>query len=185
MDEKSRDSRARLDHVDERILWILVDDGRASVTDIAEQVGVSKSTVTNRIQNLRRTGVLRGIHADPNWEALGLPIQALVFVRLRAQMRSHVAEYARLIIELPSVVSAFHLTGGEDFIVHLSCVSPRHLREVVETELSVHPAVASTRTQLVYDWARGDANMDHLGGWDDVRGRSPGYPSAFEDRAGR
>jgi len=183
MSEKIWDSPPPLDAVDERIMWILVKDGRASVTDIAAEVGLSKSTVSSRIQNLRREGVLRGIHADPNHEAFGLRIQALVFVRLRAQMRPQVAEYARLVIELPTVMSAFHLTGGDDFIVHLSCVSPRHLREVVETQLSIHPAVASTRTQLVYDWARGDANMDHLEGWAHVRGTSSEYPSAFTGRS--
>ena len=59
----------RLDEIDRRILYHLVRDARGtSAPEIAEEVSVSAGTVRNRIAQLEDAGIIRGYHADVDYE---------------------------------------------------------------------------------------------------------------------
>jgi len=169
----------KTDTLDEQILWILMGDGRASVTNIASELGVSKSTVSTRLLGLKKSGVLESVHADIDYAALGLAIQAVVFVRLRVHARGQAADFAHTVIRLPNVHSVLHLTGIDDFILQIACTSPQHLREIVESQVSVHPAVAATRSEVIFESANGKNLTSALRGWDDVR-QGASYQSYFD-----
>ncbi|MDS0283578.1 Lrp/AsnC family transcriptional regulator [Haloarcula onubensis] len=60
----------RIDEIDERILYYLGDDARnTSAPTIAEEVDVTPATIRNRIRQLERHGIVRGYHADIDFEA--------------------------------------------------------------------------------------------------------------------
>ncbi len=61
------------------------------------------------------------------------------------------AAFASEMRELADVVQLFFLGGSEDFIVHIAVRDSDHLRDFVLQHLSAHPAVASTRTSVVFD----------------------------------
>ncbi|SHG96125.1 Lrp/AsnC family transcriptional regulator [Halobaculum gomorrense] len=62
----------RLDSIDRRILYRLVQDARGtSAPDIADEVNVTSGTVRNRIDRLEREGIIRGYHATINFERAG------------------------------------------------------------------------------------------------------------------
>ena len=62
----------RVDEVDKRILYYLVQDARNTDTSaIAEEVQVTPATVRNRIRQLEEHGVIRGYHADIDYERIG------------------------------------------------------------------------------------------------------------------
>ncbi|WP_091699631.1 Lrp/AsnC family transcriptional regulator [Micrococcus terreus] len=160
---------APVDDLDERILWELIRDGRVTVSALAEFLGVSPSTVSARTSALKRAGVIKSVHADVDLRKVGLPIQAMVFVRTRAQARPHIQEYARMVSQLPSVLNLYYMGGNEDFLIHLVCTSTDHLRDIVASQVSMHQVVASTRTHIVYEHALGADHMDHLAGFEEVR----------------
>ena len=56
-----------LDELDLRILTLLLRDGRAPASQLAEQVGLSRPAVADRIEKLERQGVIRGttVVVDP------------------------------------------------------------------------------------------------------------------------
>ncbi|WP_135822396.1 Lrp/AsnC family transcriptional regulator [Halostella litorea] len=63
----------KLDNVDKGILYLLQQNARDNTTaGIAEKVGVSSSTVGNRIQKLEENGVITGYHPTVNYEKAGL-----------------------------------------------------------------------------------------------------------------
>jgi len=61
------------------------------------------------------------------------------------------AAFASEMRELADVVQLFFLGGSEDFILHIAVRDSDHLRDFVLQHLSAHPAVASTRTSVVFD----------------------------------
>ncbi|MHC8609966.1 Lrp/AsnC family transcriptional regulator (plasmid) [Paenarthrobacter ureafaciens] len=173
-----------LDALDEQILWEFIRNGRITISELAELLSVSPSTVSARASALRRAGVLKSVHAEIDFRRVGLPVQAMVFVRLRAQSRPHVQEYAKLITQLPNVLNLYFMGGDQDFLIHLVCTSTDQLRDVVATDISMHPIVASTRTHIVYEHALGSDHMDHLTGFDQVRhtlGPSRHSPGIFDE----
>lgn len=162
-----------LDETDERIVWELTRDGRLSNKDLAERIGVAPSTCLARVRALRESGVLRSFHASPEWDALGLPIQAIVAVRLKAQARAQIRSYAQRVVTLPNVLNVFFLGGADDFFIHVACASTSQLRDFVATELSMDDSVASTQTNIVFDHLSGMEHMAESGSWRDVRAAIP------------
>ena len=158
-----------VDEVDERIVWELCRDGRISNKDLAEKVGIAPSTCLARVRALQASGVLRSFHAQPDWAKLGLPIEAIVAVRLKAQARGEIRNYARRVITLPNVLNVFFLGGIDDFHIHVACTSTVQLRDFVAAELSMDNAVASTQTNIVFEHLIGIEHMERGGSWSDTR----------------
>jgi DNA-binding Lrp family transcriptional regulator len=159
----------RLDRLDERILWELSRDADVTNASLAERLHVSPSTTLARTKALRAAGVLRSSHAGIDYGAVGLPLQAVVSVRLRVQARAEVKNWADKIIRLPNVINIFFLGGQVDFMVHVATTSPTQLRDFVTDSLSTDAAVASTETQIVFDWRRGEEHRAPGGTFEQLR----------------
>jgi len=149
-----------MDEIDQKIVWELSRNARISNKDLAERVGLAPSTCLGRVRALEESGAIRSYHAHPDWAALGLSVEAIVTVRLRAQARGHVDTYAQRVITLPNVLNVFFLGGADDFLIHVACSDSRQLRDFVAQQLSMDPAVASTQTNIVFDHLNG---LEHMG----------------------
>jgi DNA-binding Lrp family transcriptional regulator len=159
----------RLDELDEQILWALFKDARTPNNALAEQLSVSPSTTLTRMRALREAGILRSSHAEIDATAVGLHIQALVFVRLRPQARPEIKSYSQRVIMLPNVMDIYFLGGEDDFLIHVACTSTEQLRGFVATKLSMDPAVASTRTQIVFEHLIGAQHRGHVHSFEEMR----------------
>ena len=69
-----------LDRTDRKILDILQRQGRISMTDLAEQIGLSTSPCSERVRRMEREGVISGYHARIDPQAIGKTL--LVFVEI-------------------------------------------------------------------------------------------------------
>ena len=72
----------KLDRIDFAILRLLAKDAWLSNKRIAAEVGLAPSSCHERIKSLRARGVLLGAHAEVNLEAMGLALEAVLFVQL-------------------------------------------------------------------------------------------------------
>src|SRR5436189_5173468 len=70
-----------LDDLDLQILTLLLHDGRAPASQLAEQVGLSRPAVADRIDKLERQGVIRGTTVVVDHEVLGRRVTAFVNAR--------------------------------------------------------------------------------------------------------
>ena len=67
-----------MDDLDRRIVASLVQDGRTPYSRIAEENGVATTTVHQRVRRLTERGVITGTRVVVDWEAVGLPVTAMV-----------------------------------------------------------------------------------------------------------
>lgn len=99
-----------LDNIDRGILYLLQREARNTTTqEIADVVGVSPSTVRNRINQLESSGVIRGYHPEIDYEAAGLPLQVLFICTAPATERS---ELAQKVLEVRGVIELREMTTG-------------------------------------------------------------------------
>ncbi|MEY5023314.1 MAG: hypothetical protein RL569_227, partial [Actinomycetota bacterium] len=89
LDSKKIHQYPTLDDYDRSILRLLAQNGRISNAELAEQVGLAQSTCLGRVRTLVQAGVIRSFAAEINPEALGLQLQALISVTLRAGARAN------------------------------------------------------------------------------------------------
>jgi DNA-binding Lrp family transcriptional regulator len=149
------DRQPALDPVDRAILEALSEDARIPNSRLAERLGIAPSTCLARMRALRKSGVLRGFHADIDMAALGRPLQAMIAVRLTVHAREQIEAFTVAVRELPGVLSLFHLAGANDYLVWVAAADAQDLREFVVDHLATHPSVAHAETSLIYEHRRG------------------------------
>lgn len=118
-----------MDSQDWQLLSLLQRDGRMSISDIANQLGRSRSNISERIEKLKDSGILQNISADINEEKLGFGISA--FVRIQAGSSKH-RKIINGLCELAEVAECHVLTGAELVIVRVVAKNMSHLRDIVD-----------------------------------------------------
>lgn len=76
-----------MDDVDRKILSVLQQEGRLTLTELAQRVRLSASPCHRRLRALERDGTILGYRAVVDPAALGLTFEALVFVTMRQEDR--------------------------------------------------------------------------------------------------
>jgi DNA-binding Lrp family transcriptional regulator len=137
-----------LDEVDRAILRVLRDDGRISMIELAERVGVSRGSASTRFERLRRDGVIEGFSARLAPRRLGLTAAAFVNLRVEQGAWRKVRE---ALLAIPQVEQVSLVTGGSDFVVLVRAADVDSLRDLVLDRLRRVPGVRSTFTTVILD----------------------------------
>lgn len=145
-----------LDRIDRALVVALSSNARASGAQLAAEIGVAESTVSQRLRKLSQTGVVRGTHAEVDLTRMGVPLQALIAIRLVRHARTDIDDFRALAPHLPGVIGLFHMAGSEDYLLHVAARDAYELRDFVLNHLTGHPAVAHTETNLIFEHVRGD-----------------------------
>jgi Lrp/AsnC family leucine-responsive transcriptional regulator len=134
-----------MDDIDRTIIKLLAQDARRALADIGGAVGLSASSVNERIRRLAAGGAIRRftVAADP--AALGLPVLAFVWIALAPDADE--AAFRSFAAAEPSIVSCHHVTGAWSYLAQARVAS----LEDVETflgRLKTSGFVARTETTL-------------------------------------
>lgn len=108
-----------MDRADCNILAELQQDGRISLTDLAERVGISLSSCQRRVRALEQEGVISGYQANLDPSKFGLNFSAIVFVTLREGDRQAVNSFETAIKEIPQIIQAQRLFGDPDYLLYV------------------------------------------------------------------
>ncbi|WP_409277017.1 Lrp/AsnC family transcriptional regulator [Pseudomonas defluvii] len=138
-----------MDRTDRKILAELQKDGRLSVTELAERVGLSLSPCHRRVRALEESGVLLGYRAQLNPGALGLNFSAMVFVTLREGDRRAVEAFETALIDIPQVVDAQRLFGEPDYLLQVITQDLSAFQRLYDESLSTLPNVQRLTSTLV------------------------------------
>lgn len=148
-----------LDDLDRQLLVLLSRNARIPNNALADAVGIAPSTCLMRVRSLRERGVIRGFHIDVDLEALGLPIQAMVAVRLSAHSRDYIERFQAHLQTLPFVLGTFHVSGTNDYLLHVAAASSDALRDFVVDRVATHSGVVHAETSLIFGYLRGTTDL--------------------------
>ena len=143
-----------MDRIDAEILRLLQKDGRLSNKALAAAVGLAPSSCLERVRRLQRSGVIRGVHADVDPEALGVGLEAIYFIELAKHARELVETFQAEIGRLPEVRSVFLVAGQYDFLVHVAVRDAQHLRDLALDRITLRPEVTRIETVLIFGHQR-------------------------------
>lgn len=134
------------DSVDQQILRILREQGRASHARSAKAVGLSAPAVGERIRKLEQAGVITGYRAVLSPEALGLGICA--FVSIAPQPRNPGANLVETLSTLPEIEELHAVAGPYGYIAKVRVTTPEALDAFLD-RLWVLDGVERTETTMV------------------------------------
>ncbi|QKG22806.1 Lrp/AsnC family transcriptional regulator [Actinomadura verrucosospora] len=138
-----------MDAIDRKIIAVLQEDGRATITDVAARVGLSVSPCHRRLRELERNGTIRGYRAVVDAASLGLTFQALVFVTMRQEDRDTLLGFEAAVERVPEVVQAQRLFGDPDYLLRIVTADLTAYQELEDDVLSALPGVQRLNSTLV------------------------------------
>lgn len=140
----------RIDGVDLQIVDILEQDGRTPVAQIAEQVGLSRPAVAERISRLESDGVILGVTAVVDPGSRGLGITAFVSGRASDEPEGKRRKALEKFVARTEVEEAHKVAGEDCYLFKVRTSSIEALNEIV-TVLASAPLSLTTRTTIVMD----------------------------------
>lgn len=138
-----------MDRIDCKILAELQADGRLSVTELADRIGLSVSPCHRRVRALEQSGVISGYQAHLDPTHLGLNFSAIVFVTLREGDRQAVETFEAAVVEIPKVIQAQRLFGDPDYLLHVITRDLPAFQQLYDERLSALPSVQRLTSTLV------------------------------------
>jgi len=141
----------KFDRFDAKILDALQRDGRLSVVDLAELVGLSPTPCARRIKALESEGAIEGYAAILNPARVGLAVLAIVQVKLTEHTDETVARFEREIQLMDEVTKCLAMTGSYDFILEVYGKDLEALSNVVLKKLIRVPNVRDLQSSVVLE----------------------------------
>jgi Lrp/AsnC family leucine-responsive transcriptional regulator len=118
-----------LDERDQAILASLQDDARATYADIAGRVGLSASSVHDRVRKLEAAGVIAGYRAVLDPHAVGLMVTALIAVTpLDPQQPDDLPER---LADFPEVEDCLSVAGEANYVLKVRTHNTTDLEELI------------------------------------------------------
>ncbi len=137
-----------LDRYDRRLLRALMDNGRATLSSLAERVSLSPTQCARRMARLEQEGLIAGYQAILDRRAAGFGVLALVNVSLERQGESLARDFQQAVKELPEVVECLLLTGDADYQLRVLERDLDSYAEFVTNRLMRLPGVAHIRSSI-------------------------------------
>ncbi len=114
---EERPLKAKLDPIDRLILQLLQDDGRRTAQEMSESLGVSSSSVVQRVRLLEEHGFIKGYWADVDPERVGVSSILFAMVALKDQSEKALSDFEASSAEIEQVRACNMLNGEVDFLL--------------------------------------------------------------------
>jgi len=137
-----------LDRYDQKILDILSQDGRLTITELANKVGLSKSPCQVRMRRLQNDGYILGFRAVLNPIKLSLDHIAFVEVRLTDTTERALGAFNKAVHSVPEIEQCHMIAGSFDYLLKIRTQNIRAYRQVLGATISNLPFVGSTSTHV-------------------------------------
>ena len=146
-----------LDRYDQKILDILSKDGRLTVTELANQVGLTKSPCQVRLRRLQNDGYILGFRAILNPIKLSRDHIAFVEVRLTDTTEHALKAFNKAVLSVREIEQCHMIAGSFDYLLKIRTQNIRAYRQVLGATISNLPFVGSTSTHVSMEAVKDNA----------------------------
>ncbi|MCT9810965.1 winged helix-turn-helix transcriptional regulator [Acidovorax sp. Be4] len=148
-----------LDKLDLKILSQLQKNGRVSITELAEHIGLSASACAERVRRLERDKVITGYHARVSPTAVGKTLLVFVEIKLTTKSEEIFERVKQELLLVPEVMEC-HLVSGEfDYLVKFRLRGMEEYRQLLGTILKRLPVPAQSHSYVVMEEIKDDLSL--------------------------
>jgi DNA-binding Lrp family transcriptional regulator len=134
-----------MDDLDNKLTNRLRHNGRASISDLAVDLGVSRATVRARVERLEKSGTILGYTVILKSDAIELPVRGIMMIAIEGYTTERVI---RSLSGFPEI-SAIHTTNGRwDLVVELGTATLSDLDAVLR-RIRLIQGVSNSETNLL------------------------------------
>ena len=144
------DTSRKIDRTDRRILELLQQNSKASIQQIAEQVGLSATPCLRRIKRLEENGIIRRQVALLEQEKLGLNLSAIIGISMDRHTPDRFENFERAIKDLPEIIECSIVTGQQaDYLLKAVLPDMAHYEAFLLGKLTKIEGVTGVHSSFV------------------------------------
>lgn len=150
------DDKVRLDRIDVKILATLQAEARISNHDLAERVGLSPSSCSQRVRKLEARGVIGPYHARIQLDRVCRSVTVLATVTLNNHEHKDFQRFEQAVAAIPEVVECLKISGAFDYLLRFVCADMTQYHALSEHLLSTGRGVAQLSSHVVLTTCKAD-----------------------------
>ena len=151
MAKNAKSSQAALDDIDRRLLLALQQDGRLTVAELAEKVGLSASPCHRRVKLLEDRGIIERYVAVINQRSVRLPVSVFVSIKLESQREDALAKFAKAIAPWPEILECYLMTGPRDYLLRVVVADLAAYEKFLKTKLTRLAGISSIESSFALE----------------------------------
>lgn len=139
----------KIDTLDKKILNIIMNNARIPSKDVAEECGVSRAAIHQRIQRLAEMKVITGSGYQVDPKMLGY--NTCTYIGVRLEKGNMFRDVVKELEAIPEVVECHYTTGPYSMIIKVYAVDNQHLMQLLNDRIQRIPGVKETETMISLD----------------------------------
>jgi len=136
----------KIDDIDRKIINLLIDNGRLSYVELAEEVGLSRVAVRERVNQLLEAGVIEKFTVVVDSEKFGKTVSAFFEIEVEP---SSLEKVALELAENPNVASIYQMTGPSTLHTHVLVDNNMALQKFINENLYALPGILRVESQIL------------------------------------
>lgn len=146
-----------IDALDIKILNILQNNGRTKRNQIAEEVGLSIPSVSERLKKLEENGIIEGYFARLNKKSFGYDIMAYILVMMESS--KHYKSLLNKVENIPVILECHSVLGEGSHLLKAVTKNTESLEKLLG-EIQSWPGVMATKTTFVLSTVKETTVLD-------------------------
>lgn len=151
-----------LDDFDRKIIAVLMENGRVTITELAQRVGLSKTPCQIRLRRLLRDRVILGFRAIVDPAQLGLDHVAFTEVKLSDTREAALEEFNTAVRRIPEIEECHMIASSFDYLLKVRTADIKRYRMVLGEKISSLPHVESTSTFVAMETVKDRGVLQRL-----------------------
>jgi Lrp/AsnC family leucine-responsive transcriptional regulator len=143
-----------LDERDLKILKALMKDARKSYSELAEELGLPRTTIQEKVRRMLEKGYIKSFTAIPDYSKLGKPATAFVLISFTPMMDISQRELASMIAKMDNVYEVHLISGQWDMLLKVRAGSTEEVGRLVVDNLRGIKNISKTETCFVFYTAK-------------------------------
>lgn len=144
------------EYLDRKLVNALLDDGRASLRSLAEDLDVSVTTVSNHLSTLEEEGIVRGFVPVVDYDALGYDVTAVIQLKVEGSSLPEITDRLR---EHRHMVSVYEVTGDHDIVAVGKFTDTDGMNDQIKALLT-DPDIKESNTSVVLNRVKEHEQFD-------------------------
>ena len=140
-----------IDNFDHKILRLLQGDGRMTITELSNKIGLSKTPCLKRIKKLEVAGYIKGYTAIIDHELIKNNHIAFVQIKMDDTKTNALNAFNRAIKEIPEVEQCHMIASNFDYLLKVRTENMESYRKVLGEKISSLPNVQHSSTFVVME----------------------------------
>jgi DNA-binding Lrp family transcriptional regulator len=134
-----------MDEADYRLMTLLRQNGRRSISDLAGETGLSRATVRARIEKLEQSGDIVGYTVVLRADAFHAPVRGIMLIEVEGRAGERVAA---VLGGYPEVTALHNTNGKWDFIAEVAANSLTEFDAILHRIRRI-PGIVSSETNIL------------------------------------